>query len=142
MKSLIAILILLVGSSSCSDKSQNLEQNVLEKGNFPSTKALEDFDSFLNKFSSDSIFQKNRIVFPIVSNLYDVDNGQIDTEVITQKDWSYSNLKSTDYTLKVYKSEKFDTVNIQGKETGVLVKYIFELIEGKWMLVKIIDEST
>ncbi|GAA4450426.1 DUF4348 domain-containing protein [Rurimicrobium arvi] len=136
MKRLIIILVVLVGNTSCADKAQNLEQKFFKETDFIGTKELEDFDSFLNRFSSDSIFQTSRILFPITSSLYDIDNGQTDTERITRNEWTFSNLKSTGFVLKVYKSEKVDTLNIQGKETGISVNYIFELIDGKWMLVK------
>jgi Domain of unknown function (DUF4348) len=103
---------------------------------------LESFDEFYHKFYSDSTFQRNRITFPLINLLWDVDKKSYDKEIINANEWEFTSLDDNKYLKKITKSEFRVKLNIQIQDTGVSVNYIFNLKNGKWFLDKIIDEST
>jgi hypothetical protein len=104
----------------------------------------EDFDTFLKSFFSKKDLQFERIVFPLQNLLYDIDSEGCDTTQINRKDWSYTNMyKRKDAVLEVTKRSNTQCIlNVQIKETGVSVDYIFTLKDQKWFLERIVDQST
>lgn len=100
---------------------------------------------FLNRFCSDSVFQCNRIKFPIMHvvamDAYGENN--IMSSIIQEK-WEYFNFLDLprNYIIKVNEiNDESFKLNIQIVDTGVCVNYLFELIDCIWFLTKIIDES-
>ncbi len=130
MKTFAIFFLLLFG---CANSERNSENQTL---------GLESFDAFYQKFFSDQVFQKNRIDFPLLNLLWDIDNKRFDKEIIRIEDWDFITLNDKKYIKKVIKSKSEGTLNIQIKDTGVSVNYIFILKNGRWYLNKIIDEST
>ena len=61
------------------------------------------------------------------------------------KEWGYMDFQlEKPYVIKVNAKESSDTVkvNFQKEETGIYTDYLFTIINGKWMLVKVLDQST
>lgn len=140
---LVVFHFVLLGISACDGQ----QHNNLKSERIPSKESnvlKESFNEFLKAFFKEEDFQFERILFPLESLVYDIDLVGYDTTRITRNEWSFFNLyKKKNTILKISKQGDFECVlNIQIKETGVSVDYVFVLRENKWFLVKIIDQST
>lgn len=105
----------------------------------------EDFYVFIDQFQSDSVFQKERIVFPLKNLIYNTESERFDETVIDSIDWGFMDfLKLPNSYLKSFLKSSVDEIiyNIQIEETGVSVNYIFKIYNQKWYLIEIKDEST
>jgi PBP1b-binding outer membrane lipoprotein LpoB len=138
---LIVIIIFLLLSCSSQERPQNMR--VKNESKKIESVVVENFDTFFLKFSSDSIFQVSRIIFPLKAEINDVDDGYSVSEM-SQKEWGFINFSQlgSEYLIKVIKSDTSNVVNLQINDTGVYVDYIFRFIEGKWIMVKVADSST
>lgn len=109
----------------------------------------EDFSSFFEKFSSDSVFQKSRVLFPFSEISYDIEDNQ-STSSINEDDWKFIHLKydSTNYYREIDGYEQIFEVNsdkakvgYRGIDNGIYFDYIFENQDGNWILTSFIDYS-
>jgi hypothetical protein len=107
----------------------------------------ENFEKFLYKFSTDSIYQISRIKFPLEYKTWKLKRdylGEIETKLIKQEDWKHDYMFMTES----YRPQIFD--NFEGIlkdtnerlfcwfgiETGLNIKFFFKRIDGKWYLIK------
>lgn len=111
---------------------------------------IENFQLFLMNFQKDSIFQINRIKFPIKyyiyesgsymdesGNVIDLNNREV---IINENDWKYQNLVEYKKIISKPNDNEYN-LELQIEDTGVSVNYIFKLINDKWYLIEIKDES-
>ena len=70
MKKILLIFILII-FSNCQD--QKIEYNFKSQENQVLT-VEEDFNTFFEKFKKDSVFQKQRVVFPLKIRVFNTDN--------------------------------------------------------------------
>ncbi|MES2727913.1 MAG: hypothetical protein V4643_12465 [Bacteroidota bacterium] len=141
----ITTCLLVIVASSCNEK--RMSQIALKSTKINGTVNLvnnENFDSFIKVFFTQKDFQFNRILFPVVNLVYDIDTKIFVKNIIKKEEWSFWNIyKQKKVILKVIEGETGEHIlNAQIKETGVSVNYVFSLKDSKWYLVKIIDEST
>jgi hypothetical protein len=151
------IILLILLFSSCNKK--NATENILSK--IKEVK-VEDFDTFINKFYSDSLFQINRIVFPLENDrkieseykeaLNDSINISINNEnkyiphnknnwvtLTTDQTFRKDSIVIADgvkYIRRFHKTEKYVEESILYADPEyifMIVKY--KLINGKWYLV-------
>jgi hypothetical protein len=106
-----------------------------------------DFINFLIKFSNDSIFQIKSISFPLKESFADTENDyEITTKSIKQYDWKFWKLTNDINQLLILADiqidNKYRNIFFRGVENGILMKYIFERINGNWKLIKLEDYST
>lgn len=109
------------------------------------------FNDFIDKFSTDSIFQISRIRFPLKTKWYDLDNDR-DSVIYEDKSgfkmMDFRKKKSTaqygqwEQRIVVDKNNASATIEIRGIENGIMVDYLFEKINGAWILIEIDDSST
>lgn len=134
----IASLILL----SCSDEKKKPAQPVSQTTNIKA----ETFETFFEKFSTDSVFQKSRIHFPLATETYDIDAEKSIPSTIEAGKWEFFNIKEIRQDKKniynIRKEKDQYILNGQIEDTGVYVDYIFEQQEWRWVMVKIVDQST
>ncbi len=141
--------------SACDSSSVNSSSSKSKETQTPANLIKEDvdinFNDFIYKFSTDSTFQLSRTKFPLKTKWYDSDNGR-DTIIYKEK----SSFEMMDFRRKKSKGEydqweqkivvdKNNTsakIEIRGIENGIMVDYLFEKTEGKWMLIAIVDSST
>ena len=116
---------------------------------YASYSQIEDFSIFFMKFSKDSIFQKERVVFPIPQISWDYEKDDEKTVLVQKDDYHYQrifNLNSecadgfyffypNNDTLFFYTDMVLQISGI----TDMYVKYYFKLIDNKWFLVKYLD---
>jgi hypothetical protein len=110
----------------------------------------ENFDSFLLKFSTDSIFQVSRIKFPLEFKTLDYDTFKELKKTINKKDWRMDNIfMNEEKVSQIYDNFSLNIKDTDervfrwvGVENGINVLYFFKRIEGKWYLIKFEDTST
>lgn len=104
---------------------------------------LSDFSVFIKKFYYDMTFQKERIVFPCkVKYFQTVDEIPV-TEVFTIRNWvNYDRNKEEgiETTIELISHKKV-IVHYFVCETCESQYHEFELVGGKWFLVRIMDYS-
>ena len=111
------------------------------------------FDDFFKRFARDSIFQKNRVKYPMEWFFYGGANYQsLDKETISSKEkFRYFDFTRDGEAVKreygAFKIERVahkDSVIYKrlGLDSGLLMSFKFHLINGCWYLVEILDEST
>ncbi len=143
----------------------NIKENTADNANKSrNTLSIEDFDSFKNKFYSDSIFQISRIIFPLesekksekeyaealkdsnINNVskndhipYDKNNWVMLTDA-PFKDDSIAIIDGVKYKRRFYKTSKFVEENIlYADPEQVMIISKFQLINKKWYMVDFKD---
>ena len=123
----------------------------IKEDNLSSINEFNNFLEFLEKFSTDSSYQIQRIVFPLHYKFVDSDNDyKFDNKTINKGDWSYVNIISKLEILLIVDYE-FDNLNkvqesiliyFGGIECGISVEYLFKRIGNSWYLTNMNDLST
>jgi hypothetical protein len=107
----------------------------------PVIKEMVDFDTFFNKFKSDSLYQIAHIKFPLKLTL--VEDGGNTLININKAKWKY--LKFPNMKDDIYKKHNVNKtrVNIEHmvEDTGICINHYFVYNKGQWQLVLIKDES-
>ena len=108
----------------------------------------EDFDSFLDIFITDSVFQLKRIQFPLKSSIIS-ETSELKADFIKRKDWEFNTL----YLNEKYKSRIYDNFKREmrqtderlfcweGIENGINVEFKFKRIGKIWFLIEYNDFS-
>ena len=102
----------------------------------------ETFDDFFNRFRSDSLFQVERVKFPLTLVTWDIDDN-LTTEEINQKNWRHLRFEYKDefgtreidvYTqeTKIYSDSA--KIELRGVDNGIHVDYVFTKVNGQWTL--------
>lgn len=110
-------------------------------------KSKENFDNFIHKFIADSLFQLDRIKFPLNSIQSNIDEA--DSTTIQKKDWKIVRLFGREeYRPQIYdnfKRELRDTDERlfcwEGIDNGIYVEYKFQRLGGLWYLTEYNDYS-
>lgn len=108
----------------------------------------ENFDDFIYKFINDSLYQLDRIKFPLKS-LVQTDIDNVDTTEIEKGNWKIDRL----FRLDNYKAQIYDNFDRElrdtdkrlfcweGVENGIYVEYKFQRLNGRWYLIEYNDFS-
>ena len=145
-------IILLTAYFNYSTMTTRELSNEIQTSTFPTIEANdENFYDFIEKFSSDSIFQLSRTKFPLKIKLHDLDNDTdslIYCEMSNYEMIDFRKKKSTgqydqwEQLIIVDKNNTSATIEIRGIDNGIRVYYIFYKINGAWMFIEIDDSST
>ncbi|NEM98830.1 DUF4348 domain-containing protein [Pontibacter burrus] len=123
------------------DKISSVQENALDNE--------EDFNSFLREFCKDSVFQKQRIKFPL--DMTTLDNDYNDKrEFIKSDQWRYTSFyygcdsisTTFDDFNRSFKNTNIRVLIIHGIENGINAQFTFEKDSGKWVMTKFEDHST
>jgi hypothetical protein len=125
------------------------ENDLLNASNIPND-VDEYFKKFLNYFNKDSIFQVKRTDYPLLVSEND-DNLKLVTKTIQNPvgliDLSYDESYKTraldkySQTIKMIGNTKV-IIELRGIDNGIHTDFIFEKINGKWLLKTWINSST
>lgn len=142
--SIYLIIILLAGCKNNQGKTTDIIY-LKDSVELQTEQVNENFDTFLSQFQQDSIFQKQRTIFPTKITSYNTDTEMYEESFINEDKWSFTNF--TELPKKYIRElTKIDNnrykYNLQIEDTGVSINYFFSLNKEKWYLVEIIDEST
>lgn len=151
MKKLVSIFVLF-SIYSCQRKDPTIESSNIEQ-TITSADCESDFDLFFKEFAKDSIFQKNHIKFPLRSAYYGGDAyDELIVEIVrTKSDFKYIDFtedatamqkETGKYTTEKIKSQHKVVYKLLGYDNGIMVSYKFEILNGCWTMVEIVDEST
>ncbi|MEJ8819139.1 DUF4348 domain-containing protein [Lacibacter sp. H407] len=124
-----------------------------ETVNQPATtdKVEVDFNLFIDNFSKGTAFQRSRTLFPLKIKQYDLENDKdtilykhrSDFEMMDfRKNKSVSNSDKWTQKIILDKSQKAVVIQIRGIDNGIIVDYLFEKRNGKWLFVAVEDSST
>jgi len=148
----ILLSFLLTSCDSSSTNTASRHTNEKQTITIPTKETVDNnFNDFIEKFSSDSAFQLSRTKFPLKIKWYDLDN---DKDSLIYKNMSgfemmdFRKKKSTgqydqwEQKIVVDKNNTSATIEIRGIENGIMVDYLFEKINEAWILIEIDDSST
>ncbi|WP_459211248.1 DUF4348 domain-containing protein [Aquimarina rhabdastrellae] len=148
------ILFCLLGCANKKEEIKNEEKQKQIVFKQPNQKDCnQDFEMFFEKFSRDSLFQKDRVNYPIDYSFYeDVTSEETTIEIIRKpSEFDYINFKD-DLEAKNKEYDRFSVVKEKksdlflykriGIDNGIRETYSFMKIRGCWFLVSILDEST
>lgn len=132
-----------------NEQSATNETKINESDNKDS---IEDFNLFFTKFKADSVFQKNRIVFPLIYETFvpSEDAQEIKTEKVKENEWkyisfywdpSYAKRGQDAYNQVILIKTDTTTINYNGVDNGISVQMIFICKNNKWFYSKMIDRS-
>ena len=138
MKKILLIFILII-FSNCQD--QKIENNFKSQENQILT-VEEDFNAFFEKFKKDSVFQKQRVVFPLEVRVFNIDNLKTEENSLEEKDYEF--LKIDEIEVSMEKKILKDSVKIilKGKDNGIYIETQFLKDKGIWKLESYNDQST
>ena len=138
MKKILPIFILII-FSNCQD--QKIENNFKSQENQVLT-VEEDFNTFFEKFKKDSVFQKQRVVFPLKVRIFNIDN--LKTEENNLEEENYELLRIDENEVSMEKKISKDSVKIilKGKDNGIYIETQFLKDKGIWKLESYNDQST
>lgn len=145
------LLSMLLGS--CHNNSTTETNVAIDDSGIISTgeSVDDDFNIFIEKFSSDSLFQLSRIKFPLMIIIYDMSNDRDSAMCINKSDFNIldfrkkkSSVQSDQWKQEIVFDNKHTsaTIEIRGIDNGMMVDYLFEKVNGAWMLIEIKDSST
>lgn len=114
-------------------------------------KATEDFKVFFDRFSKDSVFQKDRIEFPLMTRFYEDVTEPLVLNYFQESDFPYIDFREdafamqneTDkFTVEIVKEGDLMVYRRKGYDNGILVSYKFKLVNDAWFLIEVLDESS
>lgn len=142
---LLAVMFFYACNKTAKQATIQKENQIVETNSLDikKVKKIESYTSFYKRFHADSVFQMNRIKFPIGGYYTDTlgnehkwnrDSWIMHRSYIQDADTSIYNLELTDE-----KSQKSELLFIEG--AGFKVERKFKQINGKWYLVYYVDEN-
>lgn len=143
---LIAWTILLV---SCGTKTHD---TAIDK-DIDSVKASldgEDFHDFFARFKEDSLFQIERVKFPMTIKSWDIDEDKPSTDKIEIGSWRHLKFEYKDeyakreidaYTQETKMFADSAKLELRGVDNGILIDFEFTKLNGQWFLVSEKDYS-
>ena len=149
--------VLLIVLASCNGKpeqrvaEQELSEEV-EEVHMPVVNAEvnDEFREFLHRFSTDSLFQREHVQFPLKFT-HDNPAGEKDsTFTVSKKIYASVDLVTPgedpfgNITQAVTKmmGDNNAVVTVLGEKGGIYIEFFFELVNDKWTLREVIDSST
>jgi hypothetical protein len=117
-----------------------------------SAKKGELFEEFLADFMQEQDFQKERIRFPIYSVTLTPTMGKdkLDSVRIDSDAWKFNDFLLLRRGMQIHFYDNFQrkpndsderVLSVTGYENGLSYSYYFRRRDGKWFLVRILDES-
>jgi hypothetical protein len=137
----LLFILLTISLVGCGTKTTELTTDKNVQG--------ENFDDFFNNFRSDSLFQIERVKFPLTFVTWDIDDN-LATEEISRENWRHLRLEYKNefgtreidaYTqeTKIYADSA--KIELRGVDNGIHVDYVFNKVDGQWTLTTERDYS-
>lgn len=138
MKPIIILFMSFLLTSCNNGQKVNFSRNDKEIKNNSNIELFknDDFSVFYSEFISDSLFQKEHIIFPLKDAVYECDS----IVTLTKENWTFDSVdvrnydKSLDNIIINQGKDKFK-ITLNRKEVGKLYEMIFKKIDGSWYLI-------
>jgi hypothetical protein len=110
----------------------------------------ENFNDFFERFKTDSIFQVERVMFPMTIKSWDTDEDKPTTDKIEISNWRHLEFEYNDeyakreidaYTQETKMYADSAKIQLRGVDNGIHIDYEFTTIGGQWFLVSEKDYS-
>jgi hypothetical protein len=148
----ITILLFITLLTACDNSSTNSTKRQSNETQTPTKESIDNnFNDFIDKFSTDSAFQLSRTKFPLKTKWYDIDNDRDSIIYKKRSDFEMMDFRMTkslgrydqwEQKIVVDKNNTSAKIEIRGIDNGIIVDYLFEKINDAWMLIEIDDSST
>ena len=138
MKKILPIFILII-FSNCQD--QKIENNFNPQENQVLT-VEEDFNAFFEKFKKDSVFQKQRVVFPLKVRVFNIDNLKTEENSLEEKNYEFLRIDENEVSMEKKISKDSVKIILKGKDNGIYIETQFLKDKGIWKLESYNDQST
>ena len=138
MKKILLIFILII-FSNCQD--QKIENNFNPQENQVLT-VEEDFNAFFEKFKKDSVFQKQRVVFPLKVRVFNIDNLKTEENSLEEKNYEFLKIDENEVSIEKKISKDSVKIILKGKDNGIYIETQFLKDNGIWKLETYNDQST
>ena len=138
MKKILLIFILII-FSNCQD--QKIENNFNPQENQVLT-VEEDFNAFFEKFKKDSVFQKQRVVFPLKVRVFNIDNLKTEENSLEEKNYEFLKIDENEVSIEKKISKDSVKIILKGKDNGIYIETQFLKDKGIWKLESYNDQST
>lgn len=138
MKKILLIFILII-FSNCQD--QKIENNFNPQENQVLT-VEEDFNAFFEKFKKDSVFQKQRVVFPLKVRVFNIDNLKTEENSLEEKNYEFLKIDENEVSMEKKISKDSVKIILKGKDNGIYIETQFLKDKGIWKLESYNDQST
>ena len=119
------------------------QPNSITKFNSSEAIKIEDFNTYISKFYTDSLFQQSRIVTPLEGEILSWD---VNVDNVVKSGWLGNEPTVTDYEIikvtmqssiqKFDKSQDSIVEKIYMENSGFLMERTFKLSEGQWFLTR------
>jgi hypothetical protein len=135
----IIFIVVILFMASCNRSSKELTKaKTVEKKT-----VYEEFDFFYKKFHADSNFQVKRVKFPLEG--YAMDTAE-QSKPWNKSDWIMHRYTVQSVDTSMFKIETSATNNLYYEKIyieggGFASERVFKRLNGKWYLVKFIDED-
>lgn len=146
----LVVFTMLLGMQSCNENQKEKASGTTKREPVSQETTNEAFNTFFQHFSDDSVFQLSRIQFPISYYSMDIEDNK-EEYVFNKNDFWYIDftvdseaaIRSVDPYEPIIEREDSKAIYIRkGIDNGIRIEYYFERNdEGKWHLVRIIDNS-
>lgn len=143
---IIVVIFVAICSCSPSGNHQDTRRNTNECASryiLFDRDTSENFNSFISKISTDSIFQRSRIKFPITIREVNAEDSGHQVSALEPESWFFVDFRQT-HGLEREVFEKGDSeviIRYYDPEIAFEVIYIFRCSLGKWYLEEIVDNS-
>jgi hypothetical protein len=157
MKKTIIILTILLngcGTKTADTVTDNKKDSITQDPDkvVPTTLVNEgeDFNEFFKRFTTDSLFQIERVKFPWTMMIWELDEDAPKKELTNKEEWrfssfhydeSYATRQIDAYTqeTKIYADSA--KIELRGVDNGIHIDFEFHRINGQWTMVSEKDYS-
>jgi hypothetical protein len=147
-KNIYALALLIVLSCGTRSTDSTASDKGTDSLTISNNNEQEDFNEFFKKFTTDSLFQIERVKFPW-RLLMTTEEGET-VEETSKEDWTHSTFYYEDsyasrqvdaYTQEIKNYGDTIKLEFRGVDNGIHVDYEFAREKGKWILVSGKDYS-
>lgn len=154
MKRIFLLLFTLIFLNCNEAKKNDIKSQEVKKSIKIKEEIQQDFDQFFKKFAKDSIYQKERIQFPLKCKTPDENDPlgeKIQTKLIDISNFEYINFtmdslaikKETDkFTIEKKEKNGYMIYTRLGYDNGIYELYKFKSVNGNWYLIEIENLSS
>lgn len=134
---------------SCGASNSDTRREAVSEPSLTQTQTkMEDFGSFFQRFTTDSVFQISRVDFPF--HIRTSSEGDESETVIDKAAWrfspfhydsSFATRRVDAYTQQVKSYGDTISLELRGVDNGIYIDYEFVFRNGKWFMVSGSDYS-